>query len=139
MFLGIYKSVRSFRHESRFETWLYGIATMIYLKHLRKGATAKRAGVTVSHDESASTQWEPSDKDRQVERLILGEQRRAMQRAINTLPTQMRRCVTFRVYHEMSYRDIAEVMQLSIETVKAHLFQARARLKRELGAPEVDR
>jgi DNA-directed RNA polymerase specialized sigma24 family protein len=45
----------------------------------------------------------------------------------------MRRCLALRVEQDLKYREIASVMRLSIDTVKAHLFQARQRLKETLG------
>ena len=45
----------------------------------------------------------------------------------------MRRCLVLRVYQEMKYREIAALLRLSPETVKVHLFQARKRLREELG------
>ena len=44
----------------------------------------------------------------------------------------MRRCTELRIYQDLSYREIAAVMRLSIETVKVHLFQARKKLKKSL-------
>jgi DNA-directed RNA polymerase specialized sigma24 family protein len=45
----------------------------------------------------------------------------------------MRRCVVLRVDYDLKYKDIAALMRISIETVKAHLFQARKQLKAKLG------
>jgi DNA-directed RNA polymerase specialized sigma24 family protein len=44
----------------------------------------------------------------------------------------MRRCVLLRLEQDLKYREIASVMQISIDTVKAHLFQARQLLKDKL-------
>jgi DNA-directed RNA polymerase specialized sigma24 family protein len=45
----------------------------------------------------------------------------------------MKACLVLRVYHDLKYREVAARLRLSIDTVKAHLFQARQRLKNELG------
>ena len=44
----------------------------------------------------------------------------------------MGRCTRLRVYQDLSYREIAVAMRLSIDTVKVHLFQARRKLKETL-------
>ncbi len=41
----------------------------------------------------------------------------------------MRRCLLLRVDQDLKYREIAELLRISIETVKAHLFQARQLLR----------
>ena len=48
------------------------------------------------------------------------------------LPAQMRRCVELRVHQDLRYKEIADLMQVSIDTVKAHLYQARQQLKGKL-------
>ena len=53
-----------------------------------------------------------------------------MRRAVRDLPEQMRECLTLRLYHELSYREIAMVMKVTVDTVKTHLFQARRRSRR---------
>lgn len=57
------------------------------------------------------------------------ERRQKLRKAIEALPGQMRRCTRLRVEQDLSYREIAAVLKLSIETVKVHLFQARKKLK----------
>jgi RNA polymerase sigma-70 factor, ECF subfamily len=48
------------------------------------------------------------------------------------LPEQMRRCTELRVIHDFSYKEIAELMEISINTVKAHLHQAKKELSERL-------
>jgi RNA polymerase sigma-70 factor (ECF subfamily) len=133
-FVGIYKGVHGFRHEARFETWVYTVARTTYLKRLRRNATAKRAAVEVSLEAGAEAMAGPETAAAPLERLELDEQQRAMREAILELPERMRRCLMLRVYQDLSYRDIAAVMRLKIDTVKAHLFQARQRLQERLGS-----
>ena len=68
----------------------------------------------------------------QLDSVLGHEQRRAMRDAVRRLPEQMQRCLTLRLYHELKYKEIASVMNLKIDTVKAHLFQARKRLEVDL-------
>lgn len=133
-FLGIYRGLKGLRRASRFESWLYQVATTTYLKKIRSGATAKRAGQEVPHDEAGVTHEATRVPAQQLSAVLEDERQQAMRKAIQELPIQMRRCLTLRVYHDLSYREIATVMKLKIDTVKAHLFQARARLKKDLSS-----
>lgn len=147
-FLGIYKGLGAFRGESRIETWLYKVATTTYLKRLRAASTAKRSGVEVVYDEApVSESRDPrpavapiaaNAAGAQLDGVLLDERRRAMRRAISELPDQMRKCLTLRIYQDLTYREIATVMRLQIDTVKAHLFQARRKLRQGLGAGDTD-
>ncbi len=130
--LGIYKGVREFRHEARFETWLFRVATTTYLKRLRTGSAAKRSGVETSLDEMPAAHEPPAPANDQLEGVLDDERRQAMRAAIEELPEKMRQCLILRIYHERSYREIATVMNLKINTVKAHLFQAKDKLRDKL-------
>ncbi len=130
--LGIYKGVGDFRHEARFETWLYRVATTTYLKRLRTGSAVKRSGDETSFDEMTPAHEPAAPSEDQLENVLDDERRQTMRRAIEELPEKMRKCLTLRIYHELSYREIATVMNLKINTVKAHLFQAKEKLREKL-------
>jgi RNA polymerase sigma-70 factor (ECF subfamily) len=137
-FLGIYRGIGSFRGEARFETWLFKVATNAWRKGLRREGAAKRAGeeVALGEDEErgAGGAVEPAAAAPPPGEGLLREERaRLVRAAVERLPEQMRRCLVLRLYHEMTYREIALVLRLSPETVKAHLFQARRRLQDALG------
>ena len=67
-----------------------------------------------------------------MEALLEKERRDKLDEAIQSLPPQMRRCVQLRVIKMLSLAEIAAVMHISINTVKAHLHQAKKALKEEL-------
>ena len=64
--------------------------------------------------------------------VLAGERRRKLREAVGRLPDRMRRCVTLRIDRGLKYREIAIIMQVSTDTVKAQLYQARQRLKDDL-------
>jgi RNA polymerase sigma-70 factor (ECF subfamily) len=138
-FLGIYRGIASFRGESRFETWLYRVATNAWRKRLRHGIADKRAGEEVSLqaelDEEGLSPADllPALDPAPGDALLADERRRLLRAAVDRLPDQMRKCLLLRVDREMAVRDIATLLRLSPETIKAHLFQARKRLQAELG------
>ena len=118
-----------FRGESRFETWLYRLATTTYLKERRSAATAKRRGRELAADEVPESAAPLVSPPAPLDGLIGEDRRRLRRAAVAELPERMRRCVTLRIYHEMSYREIGTVLAIEADTVKAHLFQARKKLR----------
>ena len=142
-FLRVYMGMDGFRGEARIETWLYRIAINTHRKALRHGAAQMRSahevpleaadGVCIEAEAAAGAF--PAGGRRNggpLAEVLEDERRRTLAAAIGGLPDQMRRCVLLRVYQGLAYKEIAAVMRLSIETVKAHLFQARKRLSEEL-------
>ena len=58
--------------------------------------------------------------------------RRAVKEAVDALPANQRMAVILSRYQELSYEEIAEAMQVSLEAVKSLLFRARENLKQRL-------
>jgi RNA polymerase sigma-70 factor, ECF subfamily len=131
-FLGIYKGLDGYEHRQQFTAWLYRAATTTWLKRLRSAATAKRAAVEVSHDAMENPDLLLAVPGRQLDGLLDEERWRALRAAVAELPEQMRDCLTLRLYHQLSYGEIAVVKKISVETVKAHLFRARKKLQEKL-------
>ncbi len=131
-FLGIYRGLETYRPEFRFETWLYKVATTTYLKSLRSRSASKRSGEEVSTEE-AGVGTTLAVAGGQLDAVVKDEDRQQLRDAVAELPEKMRRCLTLRIYQERSYREIAAVLQVSVQTVKAHLHQGRQRLQERLG------
>jgi RNA polymerase sigma-70 factor (ECF subfamily) len=67
-----------------------------------------------------------------LDQVIRRQQRSALREALQELPPQMRTCCALRYERGLKYEEIARVMKISIETVKAHLHQGRKRLATRL-------
>jgi RNA polymerase sigma-70 factor (ECF subfamily) len=136
-FLGIYTGIGSFRRDADFDTWLFKIAMNAFRKRLRWRAAEKRRGKEVSlddeeEDEAAQASL-ASPEPVPAEAALQRERSRVLREAMDKLPEQMRKCMLLRVERDLKYREVAVVLRLSPETVKAHLFQARKRLQEMLG------
>jgi RNA polymerase sigma-70 factor, ECF subfamily len=134
-FLKVHKGLPEFRREARFETWLFQIAANLYRNTLRSQSTQKREAQEVPLDEIGEQEPNLAQLSKETGGLdgVLSEERSlVLYHALAELPCQMRRCVELRVQQDLRYREIADLMQVSIDTVKAHLYQARQQLKSKL-------
>jgi RNA polymerase sigma-70 factor (ECF subfamily) len=141
-FLRVFKAIDSFRRESTFGWWLKGIADSAYKNEIRRRKTEKRDGIEQSIDAPGADERSLSPVETlaspapgPLEEAVDREQVRALRAALKELPPQMRECCILRYVKGLKYQEIAELMQISIETVKAHLFQGRKRLASILGTP----
>jgi RNA polymerase sigma-70 factor (ECF subfamily) len=146
-FFRVFKGIGEFRRDSRFERWLFEIAANVYRNELRRKAAGKREGRTESLDDvmerdpsivSDGPGAGASDSPSPLDEVIAGERVEAMRRVVAGMPTKMRRCVFLRFEQGLKYREIAVVLKISVDTVKAHLHQARQRLKQELAEDLTD-
>jgi RNA polymerase sigma-70 factor (ECF subfamily) len=138
-FLRVHRKLAEFRGDSQLATWVFQIAANIYRNALRDRSAQKRDGQEISLDPPGGSEslglgdLLESEEPSVLDHLLDEEKREKLRQAIGCLPPQMRRCVELRVVAGLKYREIADVLRISIETVKAHLFQARQRLRTELG------
>lgn len=140
-FLGVYKGMDRFRRDSPVESWLFAIAANIWRNQLRKLSAEKRdrefTSLEVVLDEVENSDESKTKSDSlafvsdvdPLESLLDEERRMRVREALSELPPQMRHCLILRIDRQLKYREIAEIMQISIETVKSQLFQARERLQ----------
>lgn len=123
--------------------WLFGIAKNIWRMQLRDASRQKRDAVEVPlenhlpQDESgrqAALQLaDPGPQSCQLEKCLADEERRLLREALLSLPERMRFCVVLSL-RGYKYREIAERLQVSLNTVRKQLFDGREKLRQRLGA-----
>ena len=134
-FVRAYRAIRKFRGDSSFKTWLYRIATNVIRTHLaRKHRWRWVWGPSPDGGDPAVDEVEAGRTDAESDLVT----RDAVDRALATLPDELRIAVTLRDVHGLEYREIADMMGVPIGTVESRIFRARRRL-RPLLAPLVGR
>jgi len=133
-FLRVYKNRESFRGDSRLDTWIFQIARNIGRNEIRSRTTLKREGTEVALcDEAGLPLLIPDRMAREpLQEMLQDERSQVLWSALVDLAPQMQRCVMLRLGQDLKYKEIAGLLGISIETVKAHLFQARQQLREKL-------
>jgi RNA polymerase sigma-70 factor (ECF subfamily) len=131
-FYRVYKNKEGFRGESSVVTWLFQIASNLYKNTLRSQAAQKRDREEVSLESVEARLVEVQTGDDALQAMLMEERSKLLREALEELPPQMKKAVFLRVGGDLKYREIAEEMDVSIETVKAHLYQARQHLRERL-------
>jgi RNA polymerase sigma-70 factor (ECF subfamily) len=139
VFCRVFKGIVNFRGDSPFNSWLFEIAENLFKNEVRKWRAVKREAAVESLDAPAGGESLlskaanlPSPEPGPWDLLAEKEKKTTLCAAFRQLPAKMRRCCILRYCDEHKYKDIAILMNISIETVKAHLHQARKRLSEEL-------
>ena len=140
IFLRIYKGLEGYRGEGSLEGWVLHVAFNVYRKWRDHQPGGRHAVPEVPFEESpgapepspAAQFSSPSATASPLDRIVRQERLEALRGAIGELPPKQRLCVELRVYQERSLQEIAAALRISPETVKAHLFQARQRLRDKL-------
>lgn len=122
VFVRAWKSLRGFRGDSTFRTWLHRLTiNAVRTSQSRSGRLLRLfTGVTGATPE-------PESGDEPVDTALA--RRQAIDRALASLPGDLRVAVTLRDMQGLEYREIAAVLRVPIGTVESRIFRARQRLK----------
>ena len=125
VFVRCYRALGQFRGESSFKTWLYQIATNAAWTELGR----RRSSLEDAAGDPAATPHAFGDASsgENLEASLI--QRDAIDRALATLPAELREAVVLRDVEGLDYREIAEALDIPIGTVMSRIFRARQKLK----------
>lgn len=122
-FLRAYKNLYRYDPDRSFATWLLSIASHYCIDQLRK-----RRLNTFSIDDDENW-WQPPDLGPSPEGVMVRSERQAQIAVmLDTLKSQDRAAVVLHYWHDYSYEEIAETLELSISAVKSRLYRARRML-----------
>ncbi len=144
VFLKVSRALRNFRGGSQISTWIYRIATNAALDELRKPSFSDSRSVPFTENpgemaeagrgaEVAKTREEEEPSPAESS-LIQKEMLDCLLTHIDKLPPNHRAVVVLGVLEGMKNREIAEILGISLETVKIRLHRGRSRLVQELEA-----
>lgn len=135
VFLKVNQSLDQFKGKSKLSTWLYRIATHTAIDRFRasnrKSAIKSVAMPDVPNNEiqHGRIQTEIPSIDQQV---IQKEMNECIREFIQRLPTDYKTVLLLSEYEGLKNREIAEILDISIDNVKIRLHRARMKLKEEL-------
>ena len=125
-FMRAFERIDRFEGESGFFTWLYRIGVNLAISERRRRKVPGRSASSLSsHVPEPADDLESSDPSR---KLILDEQERLVQQALNELPPAYRIVIAMNHLDEMSYEEIARVLEIPVGTVRSRLHRARSKL-----------
>jgi RNA polymerase sigma-70 factor (ECF subfamily) len=134
VFLKGFRGIRSFRRGSSLKTWLYRIAIREALNHRRWWWRHQRREVPIDGDESKDQPALdlPDPRDSPFDRTATRELQAVVHRALATVPEVFRSAVILRDLEGLSYEEVAEVLDVSVGTVKSRILRGRRALAEAL-------
>ena len=128
-FLKAYRSLSSYRGDSKFSVWLYRIVTNLCLDLLRAKKRRPTQSLNVENDEGEEDELDIPDEHFSPEHLLDRKlTRESVQRGLASLPDDARQILLLREIQGLSYEEIGRVLELDPGTVKSRIFRARKRL-----------
>lgn len=131
VFVHVYRSISKFRGDSKFTTWLYRLTANVTKMHLRKKRSRPRfADVPVPEPRAADAR--PAERpDDAIERQ---RRAKALYRLVDELPEKKREVLVLHDFQGHSAKEIAELVDAPVLTVRTRLFYARKQLYANLAS-----
>lgn len=134
VFIAVFKTIDSFREESKFSTWLYRVSVnhcKNRIKYLARRHDRDRDELDENTAGANGVAMSPPTRsaDRALEGIQLEE---LLREAINTLDEEHRTVVVLRDVEDLSIEEICEITDLPDGTVKSRLHRARLALRKKL-------
>lgn len=114
--LRIYQKINTFQKRSQFKTWVQRITTNLCIDFLRK----KKVTISIEEHDLIF-----QSNDLVETKLLKDYEIRELHQAIHELAPTYRTIMILRYVHDFSYQEIADTMELPLNTVKSHIFRAK--------------
>jgi RNA polymerase sigma-70 factor (ECF subfamily) len=131
VFIRVWRSASRYVPRAKFTTWLLKITRNLVFNELRR--SKRHAYVPMQPDPEMEELPVKDAVDQAPDALVLeAELQRKIEEAILSLPESQRMALILRRYEDLSYEQIAEILDLSVPAVKSLLFRARTELRKQL-------
>ncbi len=130
VFLRVYRSVKRYKPQAKFSTWLYKIATNLCITHVRSGNRGQNVSLDEMQENTGDlgdfTSEDPSDFTfrREIGNTIF--------EALKSLPKRERVAIILCKYEDLPYEEVAEVIGCTIGAVKTYVHRGRMKLIKKL-------
>lgn len=130
-FLAAFRNLRGFRGEAKVSSWLHRIAVNQCITRQRRAKVRNEAAIEDEEERHASRFSSPFELS--PARLAEGRENiDAVRRAVKSLPLDLRQVVLMKEFEELTFREIAEALDLPLSTVKSRLYTAMRQLQMRL-------
>lgn len=119
-FVRAFEKLSEFRGDAAFRTWLFRIAINMALNHVRGMPSGELAPIA---DVGAFT------KALQTSQLVAGEVWRKVSARLDELPPKQRLALELRIFHDLSFEEVANIAGFSVESAKSNFHHAVKRLR----------
>ena len=128
VFLSVWQNINKFQFRSQFSTWLYKIVKNKCLNLIDQRKRRKTEPMEIDD----SQPWIPLDNVTPEQEVIQSERNQILHQALDKLKESYRTILILRELRQLSYEEIAEILDCTLGRVKSRLHEARKALRTEL-------
>jgi RNA polymerase sigma-70 factor, ECF subfamily len=133
VFIRMFRSLKSFRGDSKLTSWLYTVATNTWIEHARTGRFKMQKRLSPLDDDTANSLEHSGtltvDPERSTESSLIRDH---IQRALSILSPRERAVFALRFFHDLKLGEIAGTLGITEGAVKTHVFKAVRKMRKKL-------
>ena len=130
--IAAFESLKNFRGESQFSTWLYSITTNQCRNHARRRGRIRKVSLSAMDEEFEQEIQIADTRESTEKKVLLSEAHAAAMEELQRIPEDYRQAVILRDIEEMSYDDISRALSISMSNVKVRIHRGREMLKKRM-------
>jgi RNA polymerase sigma-70 factor, ECF subfamily len=137
VFLKVFRNIKTFRGSSSLKTWIYRISFNEAYNQRRWFSRHKKQEIGLECDDQGSLNYQDvlPDPGRSAFQITADHETHAMiEEALAQVNPAFRAAVVLRDMEDLSYEEIAEILQVSLGTVKSRILRGREALRKALGS-----
>jgi len=130
-FIAAFRNLRGFRGEAKVSSWLHRIAVNQCITRQRRAKVRSETALEDEVEKNAGSFAAPAalSPARTVESRQVTQ---AVRRAVNTLPVELRQVIVMKEFEELTFKEIADALDLPLSTVKSRLYTGLKQLQMRL-------
>ena len=133
VFIEVYRSIHKFRQESKISTWLYRISvnkSLNFIRDNKKNSWFQSLDLFFEKENSTKSNFLVFENPQEM--MEKEESSKAIYQSIDELPQNQKVAFTLYKFEDLSYKEIAEVMEISLSSVESLIFRAKKGLQNKL-------
>jgi RNA polymerase sigma-70 factor (ECF subfamily) len=136
-FLAAFRNLRGFRGEAKVSSWLHRIAINQCITRQRRARVRSETALEVETETEGASLSTPAHES---PAHVAESRQRAeiVRRAVGALPTELREVLVMKEFEELTFQEIADVLDLPLSTVKSRLYTALRQLRMRLERQSVE-
>jgi len=132
VFIRVWQAAPRYKPQAKFTTWIYRVATNLCLNELKSSSRRKLLFSEIPAD-AGRTPNEEGTVTPSAEDILLAEERsRQISHTLQNLPENQRMALILKRYENLSYHEIANIMDCSVSSVESLLVRAKRNLQEKL-------
>jgi RNA polymerase sigma-70 factor, ECF subfamily len=130
-FLAAFRNLRNFRGEAKVSSWLHRIAVNQCITRQRRAKVRSESALEDEEEKHGETFAAPTSYS-PARVTESNEETQAVRKAINSLPMELRQVIVMKEFEDLTFREIADTLDLPLSTVKSRLYTALKQLQLRL-------